>query len=282
MANSGTTEKKLEGTAGKPNPGLLFSILIIIGIGILLAIQVIETGGKTASEIRNASIAAQESVYSCSYNSTSRTDSTGVMDGSPMTINGSVFMKGRVDLNKKFTYSYISSDIEVFSGKNFTREQRAYETYIVNTTLYTGAEGVWMKQDLGEDVWSGMTLQQEVDVINDTNVRLVGTEDVLGEKAYVLEFKPDLAVLMVYANEIGGKMPSFGERLSGESVRDYTIKEWVSTETLLPLKSVNVFTLTSEDINTTMTVISEYYDYDKPVNTQLPEAAASAIQVQTQ
>jgi len=276
MAN--TTETATEKTSEGKNAGLLFSILIAIGIVILLASQVIKTGDRKATDIRDSSLSAREKVSSYGYNIAIQTDSMGFIGGNPITVNGSTRREGVIDMEKKFMHETVSEDVIGIPEEVIPSRHTRAESYVVNTTLYLKVEDTWLQQEMTEDVWNQPNLQQKGSVIKGANVMLIGTEDFRGEQAYVLEIRPDLGILMAQVAETGST-PFLNERLSNEQVQEYVIHEWISKESLLPLKSINKFTLASDNVTTTMSVLAEYYDYNKAVNTELPEEAADAMQM---
>ena len=269
-----TADKKTGGN----NAALLFSILIVLGIAILLASQFMKTNEKKAPEILDSSLSAREKASSYAYAILLKADSAGFMGGTPITVNSSIQRVGRVDMDKKFMYDAVSEDVVgVPEGLISSRHARA-ESYVVNTTLYLAVNATWFRQELTEDVWTQTQLQQEGNVIKDANVKLVGTEDVQGENAYVLEIKPDLNAMMAHASE-SGSAQLLNQPLSNERVQEYTIKEWISTESLLPLKAVNTFTLASDNITTTIKGSVEYSNFNKPISTELPREAENALQM---
>lgn len=264
----------------RKNAPLLTSALIVVALGIILMTQIGANKEKRTNEIRDKSLEESSKISSYSDSKVIRVSSKGFLDGE---FDVRILIQGNetIDLDKQFMHAMSTSNITGYSADGPIRTEYEQELYVVNNTLYSKAEQTWVKQTMKEDSWSKTQLDQQIDVTKNAGVELMGTEEVNGKSAYVLEFKPDLNALMAYAIEVsktGGSAPSPGGE-SKESIKEYTITEWISTETFLPLKTTDEFTLESENITTTMIVTTEYYGYNSPINSELPEEVANAIEM---
>jgi len=251
------------------------AVLLVAMVGLMLFTQTSQVADK-AVEIRDKSIASSDKVSSYSYSIVVKAVSKGTLDGKQVEVNTTIEGNGTIDLRKRFMYTPVSMNVVGHSGEEPIETKSYMEMYILSDTLYSNAGQMWVKQKLKEDAWSGTQLSQQNDVIRNASVKLVGEEEVNGKKAYVIELKPDLNALMSYAVEIAQSTPSLEASMNKETVEYYKITEWISAESFLPLKTVNEFTVSSEDIRTTMRVVSEYYDYGKQVNAELPDEVLDA------
>lgn len=249
--------------------------LLIIAVVALLVVGVGFYREKKAVEVRDRSMAASGNVSSYFYTMIVSTKTKGVVDGATVDIAGSIAGNVSVDMEERFMYSPVSINIRGFSDGEPVATKSEMEMYVVDDTLYTQVGGMWAKRRLDEDAWGRTQLKQQEKVIEGAGVRLAGSEMLHGVEAYVLEFKPDVKDIMDYAVEVSGNIPTAEE--GGDRVEGYTVREWISTDNFLPLKTVTDFTMVSGDVTTAMSITVEYYDYDKPVALELPEEAAGAI-----
>lgn len=254
-------------------------ILLLAAAALLLMDQNGPDNIDNVSEMRDKIVYESNKVSSYSYRSLVTTVSKGFLEDVKVDVKSVIEGNGSVDLENRFMYTPVSINIVGYSGGTSIKTESRMEMYISGDTLYTKAKRVWVKQKLKGDSWNKTQLKQYSDAVENAYVKLIGTEELGGEPVYVLEFKPGLDEFMDYAVELKGNAPSLDAKLSEETIRGYTIMAWVSTESLLPLKTTTEFTLVSGDVTTTMKVVNEYYDYNKPVNPQLPEEVASAIEM---
>jgi hypothetical protein len=246
---------------------------IIAGIVVIIAAGGWMYEGRKAVGIRDRSIAASAGVSSYFYTMAVSTRTEGFIGNSTVNISSSTVGNVSIDIDRRLMYSPVSIHVRGSSEGEPISIESTVEMYVLNNTLYTLSEGMWAKQALEEDAWGNTQLEQEEKVVEGADVRLAGVETVRGEEAYVLEFRPDVNAIMEYSVDVAGDMPSLEDE---DRIEDYGIKEWVSTESLLPQKSVTEFTMVSGDVKTLMKITVEYYDYNKPLILDLPVGAAEA------
>jgi outer membrane lipoprotein-sorting protein len=179
------------------------------------------------------------------------------------------------------------------------------EMYLINSTMYTkmnlGMPGLppqWTKREMPvgyEESWASQNqLEQQMELLNISEVELLADEEVNGVDCYVLEIVPDMekfwnsTMAVVMDRSTQGLAPGLGLRKILESM---STKEWIAKDTLYPMKTQMAVRLvvSSEDLaipdmeeEFTMTADEEveilFYDYNKPVSIELPEAAEAAVE----
>jgi hypothetical protein len=179
------------------------------------------------------------------------------------------------------------------------------ETYIIGDTAYTkmdffGFDPSWVKYEVTDKVWYEMSqmvelLEPYVDLLEAAQVRVTGIEKVAGVDCYVLELVPDidqlwqLAMQQTEVTDMG--MPALTEELLSEMFRDFSVWQWVSTETFLITRVMIDMTmeLTPEDmgfpdetgvlgLDIVMYLLVD--EYNQPVSIELPPGAENAVEVE--
>jgi hypothetical protein len=236
-----------------------------------------EKEAPKAPKIRDTSIEEVGKVSSYAYSSTVETDSNGLLDDSPINVKTLMEGNGTIDLKKKLMHTIVNIAVGGSSGGNPIKTNSQTEMYVVGGSLYSKAGILWVKQPLGEDAWSKTQLDALKEAVRNANVSLAGIEMVNGKPAYLLEFRPDMDALMGYSVEIRGNTPL--PRGGRETIGEYSIREWISTESLLPLKTESRLLILSGNVTTNMKVVTGYHDYNKQFELNLPEEAANATEM---
>jgi len=247
----------------------ILSAVVVLLLGIVLFTQVEQSKEKKTMDIIGMTIDASERVYYYSDNREIRVTAKGVPEG---VFDVEIVITGNetVNLDGKFMHAAVTTTVKGSKAEGPVGVTSEAEMYVVREMLYTRAGQKWVSQPIPGDSWD-TELSRHIDLIKDAEVDLLGSEELNGEGVYVLEIKPDLRALEDYAAEIGRSAPSAESGMLDERITSYKITEWISKESLLPLRTVNEFTVSSSNITTTMTVSTDYYDYNKPVEWKLPD-----------
>ncbi|HPJ30865.1 MAG TPA: hypothetical protein PLZ42_05685 [Methanothrix sp.] len=167
------------------------------------------------------------------------------------------------------------------------------EMYMENDTLYTNTDGNWTKMPgMPEEMWDQQNqVMVQAELLNASEIELVGTEEVGGEEAYRVKVVPDMETFTMILNQQMGSMPFYAFNMTEifeDSEMEWTT--WISVESHLPLKTQMSMALTLTDdlmnlpvgemsdiemeIETDSTVI--YSNYNDPVEIVVPEEALAA------
>ncbi|MBC7110543.1 MAG: hypothetical protein H5T46_06045, partial [Archaeoglobi archaeon] len=224
----------------------------------------------------------------------------------PMSMSG----EGAVNLEEKKLWMKTESIVN--SGELPGEMAMEMEIYMVGNAMYmklasekTGEQ--WLKMEIPEemidDAWSSENqLEQQKMLLQSSDVRKLGEENIRGEECYVLELKIDAEKLMeMIQNQtfFGGETLPMSE-VEKEAMNrimnntEISVKEWISKSTGLPLKSEMVMRmhLSGEEFNLsedseemeitmemTMKMEMEFYDYNQNIEIELPEDAENAVEV---
>jgi hypothetical protein len=115
------------------------------------------------------------------------------------------------------------------------------EEYMVNDTLYLRLDGNWtsLKLPFSEDMWSKRnTLEQQVEMLNSSNITMLGIETVDGLACYKIRADIDLASFSSQLSQAGPYQPL--QPLNISSLFNNTSLEayyWIAEDTHLLKKS---------------------------------------------
>lgn len=160
----------------------------------------------------------------------------------------------------------------------------------------TGSEQ-WVKVKLDELAWDQQNqLAQQVNFLKTAlNITKLDDEKISGVDCYVIQVNPDMTVLMGWVAQQDQSNSELKDINPG-MFKSTSIKEWIAKDSMLPIKSYMnmVIEMTPADINAgtatstspgfdkmiiTMGGTVNFSDYNKPVNIELPQAAAGAQEI---
>jgi hypothetical protein len=250
---------------------MLAAVAVLAALGIAL-LSLRQPEDRTASDLRERSIAAVGNVSSYSYFITLSARSTGFTAGGAVNVTTRMVGNGTIDVRGRFMHALVGILVSGDSGNDSINTLTRMEMYVVNNTLYSYTGGKWVKGEMKEDAWGNTQLDQQATASKDAPAHIAGMENVSGEPVYVLVLMPELGTAPAYMAglETGTGGPQ-GELLQNRIV------ELISAERLLPVRIVNELAFAAGNITTNMTITSDYYDYDTPVESKIPEYAAGAL-----
>jgi uncharacterized lipoprotein NlpE involved in copper resistance len=176
--------------------------------------------------------------------------------------------------------------------------------YLVDNAMYMKMDmGIpeipvqWRKIDMPEgyeDSWDSQNqMEQQIELLRISEVDLLKAETVNGVDCYVLKITPDMDKYSEFLMKQGGMselMQGMQEDFDiGNLIKGMSITQWIAKDTLFPTKTEMQMkmVISSEDLNLedteetfTMTLDQSttlvFYDYNEPVNLELPEDAKNA------
>lgn len=168
----------------------------------------------------------------------------------------------------------------------------AVEEYLVNDIIYMKTDGNWTQMKLPmADLWTVQDkARQQLELLNQSNITLLGMETVEGQECYKVKLSPDM---VAYSKAISEQMNGFPGNINlSQLYRNSTmqITYWIGKENYLLKKTqVNLaMKMTPQSLgvipkgpekqeirqlsNTTLT----FLEYNRPVNIKLPAQAKAA------
>jgi outer membrane lipoprotein-sorting protein len=226
--------------------------------------------GLTAEEVRDKSIEAIDNVKSYAFD-------MDMSISAPVKEQGKATMgmtgKGRVDIENKRMYNKM--DMGTMGMSTST------ETYIIGDMAYIKSPSAgWMKKEADVGMWEAQDIvKSQKDLMKSIDVTLSGSEKVNGVDCYILVMKPGRdELIQLLTQEIGGT-PGISATEIGEKIRSMEVREWIAKDTSLTRRSVTVMQMEAEGKLVDMTIRMDIYDYNKPMNIELPKEAEDAKDV---
>ena len=177
-------------------------------------------------------------------------------------------------------------------GNEVNASAVALEEYLLNNTIYLKLDGNWtvLRLPAAAEAWSQQnTMEQQVNMLNQSDLTLMGAETVEGQNCYKVRAKIDMRA---YAGQLSGEVASYLPMTSANSTdlfRNMTLDVyyWITKDAHLLKKTVvhEVINVTPQSlglpatgqeirVNSTTTMIFE--GFNESVNIVLPSVAGRA------
>jgi len=257
-----------------------------------------EVGLPSAEDIIGGVIDAQDDIRTYEYEMDLSLDEVSTVEGEAGKLTTASKSSGALDLDNRQMRWEMTANLEV-SGED--EESMAVELYLVDNigyVLYKGSdeEPMWQKQEALESDWKDIIemlsmTEPQIDLLQEAQVKVIGSEKVKGLDCYLLQLTPDKKQLWEAISqqaEFGNLALSYSkvrEELLSEMFIDFSVKQWVAKDTYFLMKAEidMAMQLTSEamevqegemDVNITLSLLA--YNYNQPVTIVLPPEAEEA------
>jgi len=276
----------------------LIAVLVIASV-MMFSGCVEEEGKMSVADIKAEVLANAEEIDTYKFdmdvtmkmllsNETNSTEMTTLSNG-----------RGVLDVVDKKMKLYMNTSMET----NETTEvpgPMEMEVYLINNTMYTkmdlGIPGLppqWTKMEMPDESWPSQNqLEQQMELLEISEVKLLADEELNGVDCYVLEIVPDMGKFWnsTFAAVMGRSTQGLAPGMDLQRIlKSMSTKEWISKATMYPKKTQMAVRLvvSSDDLpipdtveGFTMTADEKvellFYDYNQPVSIELPEAAEAA------
>jgi len=275
----------------------LLKIKLLITVALAVSVLALGCGQAkdiTAQEIVDKAVLASVSVQTVKMDS----DMSMTMD-----ITGEKPSSMQMDMDISGSMNIKETEIALTMDANMDvpetgKQTMSTEMYIVDGWMYIKVEAPvvgeqWIKSKLDSNMWAQQNqLAQQIELLkNAIEINSAGNETINGISCYVLEVNPNMATLMDFISsqmgqEAGVDLPENTDL--SKMFKSITVKEWISRDSYLPVKvdMKMVLEISAEDLGETtedidkmtmdMSMVIEYFDYNKPVLIVLPSGAANA------
>lgn len=169
------------------------------------------------------------------------------------------------------------------------------EMYFIGDTIYMGLDKNWtqLKMPFPEEAWGQQNqVKHQMELLNQSDIKLVGSEKIDGTSCYRVEVIPDMGTYSIILEEQFGSMPLAGVNMTAlyeNSEMEWTV--WLAKDTNMPRKiEVSMmFTMTPEliglpaeeigdfEMSTDVVTLMLFSDYNQPLEITLPEDAKNAV-----
>jgi hypothetical protein len=208
-----------------------------------------------------------------------------------MCMNVSEIMDENTDMN---TTENASSDVPETTCMEM-------ELYVINNSMYTKMYlgsvlpfniPLWIKTNMSEEDWEYVDqLEQQMALLNASNVELLENEVVNGVDCYVLKIEPDSEMfweLMLNQSlmnqlEMDEGLQNVSD-LANQSMMNISMTQWIAKATKFVMKSKATMEMvinpdTGEESKVTMDYEMYLYDYNVPVTIVLPPGAKRSFNI---
>lgn len=173
----------------------------------------------------------------------------------------------------------------------------AIDEYLINDTIYLRLDGNWttLRLPFAEDIWSQQnTLEQQVEMLNGSNLTLLGSEVVDGVDCYKIKADIDTASLAAQLSQTSSPLPlqlmNYSELFNDAMLEAYY---WITKDTLL-LKKSDIFesfvirpqdlgltpkgpeNLENQEMRVYANISMTFGGYNESINIELPAEARTA------
>lgn len=237
----------------------------------------------TGEELIDGVLASMENQENYRYEMDIVYNMSGTMEGEygeidfEWEIDGVIDMPGRQMLMDMKTYMNMRADTQ-------TEETSMLKAYILGDIAYVGQVSEvsptdWVKGDIPEDFWELQNyVNEQVELLRDAEVTIVGTEKIGGLSCYVADISPEQQNLLSYIKEQVEQNLPF--EITEDSISNYSQKGWYAKETFFPMKSHQEFDFTFElgedELIAHYIIDMLFSDYNEPVTIELPPEAEDA------
>ena len=219
----------------------------------------------------------------------------GVVDGEEGDITVDIDSSGTVDnVNRRMWM-----EMELALHMILPEEEEmvvGMEMYLIGNDSYMLIEAenetsLWLKERMPVGSWDETAkLNNDVAILEEAEVTLIGSEKIRGIDCYVLEIIPSEERLLDAVNQdtiAEEQFLPFTEELIRELIEDASVKQWVEKDTFFLAKTEitmegevlpDVLGDEAEGMLTVnMTITSSIFNYNEPFNIELPKEAEEAI-----
>lgn len=265
-------------------------------------------GGETlptAEQIIDGAIQAQDDIRTYEFEMDMTMDMAGEAEGEAFEATIGMDYSGALDTDNKEMRMTVTASA-VATGEE--EAETALEAYLVDGTGYSktidpGTEPEWKVDEFSEEeweeTWEGIVevlslAAPQLELLQATQVEVIGSETVKGVDCYVLRLTPNIKQLwdtimqqatMGFGGGLG--LPEFTEEIFNEASYSLSVEQWVAKDTyfLMKVEIDTTIELTAEamqvtegemTIDTALTML--VYNYNQPVSIELPPEAEEAVE----
>lgn len=220
-----------------------------------------------------------------------------------MTIDGETFvasmlvdMDGAIDKSNAEMYTDMDIIMKMTGEEDI---EMSMGMYMVDDWIYIGmdmfgTDMMWLKTWMEAGDWYEHDIvTQQLDILSDVEVELVGTDTVGGIECYVLDVMPDIEELWAMMEFMGAEAGLPPELDLEDVITDYAVRQWVAKDTYFTLKTTESLTMvfTPESFGISPELVGEFYvtadmaivitlhHINEPVTIELPPEAEDAVEV---
>lgn len=276
--------------------------ILALSLVLVMALSFTACGGETlptAEEIVDGAVQALDDIQSYEFEMDMALDMAAEYEGENVEMIMEADYSGALDLDNQQMRMGMDLNVKM-TGEDAI--DAAMELYLIDGIGYTmmdvpGEDPVWEKEDeISEADWEQvievlMLARPQIELLEASEVEVIGSESVKGVDCYVLKLTPDMEQLW----ETAGQQAALGfteemgwPNLTGEVLdkasSSFSVKQWIAQDTYLLMKTTMDIDLEltaesmgmpEEEGTATIAVVMNVlaYNYNQPVSIELPPEA---------
>ncbi len=200
--------------------------------------------GLNASELKSMLSASSASLQSYRFlldmDQTTELVNLSDLAGESQRIASRSFGVGTVNMTER-ALKLVMATVILPEGDEGNATAMAIDEYLINDTVYLRLDGNWtsLRIPFSEDVWSQQnTIEQQVEMLNSSNITLLGSEVVEGLDCYKLKTDIDMASFASQLSQNNSYLPlqpiNFSQLFNNAKLEAYY---WITKDTHLLKKS---------------------------------------------
>jgi hypothetical protein len=266
----------------------------------LLVLPACQSSAVSTQEILNGVLAAMEDVRSYRFDAGMAIEVSGDEGEGPFTATIEMAFTGAADI----AGGRMQADIDMTAEVPDEGEMSVgMSVYLLEDVMYAGIDmsafgfGVnWMKAEPPEVAWEQLDqLGPQIEFLETSEVKLVGSDIVNGVDCHVLEVTADPAKIWALAmrqSQLPSEgLPDFDADVLQDILRSFSMKQWVAKDTFFLVKAEMKMDMdvsgealgddSAGDARMLFEMDLLMSDYNQPVSIELPPEAEDATEVQS-
>lgn len=260
----------------------------------------------SAQEIVDGVIKSMDEIKSHKYDVGVSLGMAGEAEGEAVELTMEFDLSGAMGIENKQINLAITGSV-LFPGEDET--EISLEIYIIDDVSYIlteipGEGPMWLKETgFSETDWKEFIkilgfAERQVELLQASDISVIGSEKIKGVDCYVLQLTPDdmellWEVALEETDPLDMGVPAIAEEVLRDAFTSFSVKQWVTKDTYFLTKSEIYISMemTPEvidaiggdefaDMKTTKIDGNWlFYDYDQPITIELPPEAEEAIEI---
>jgi hypothetical protein len=280
--------------------------ILALSLVLVMALSFVACGGgdfPPTQSIVDGAVQALDDIQAYEFEMDMAMNMAAESEGEKFELTMEADYSGALDLDNQQMRMDMGLNIKVTGEDDI---EGSVEMYLIDGTGYSmtdipGEDPFWEKEEISEADWEQviealMLARPQIELLEDSEVEVIGSESVKGVDCYVLRLTPDLEQLWAtagrqaalgFTEEMG--WPEFGAEVLDKADSSFSVKQWIAQDTYLLMKveiDINL-ELTAEAMGVpdeegvaaiTLVMNMLAYDYNQPVSIELPPEAEEAIE----
>jgi hypothetical protein len=276
--------------------------ILAVSLLLVMVLSFIACGGETSSpaqEIVDGAVQALDDIQAYEFEMDMAMDMAAESEGEKAEMTMETDYNGALDLANQQMRMDVDINIKITGEDEI---EGTIELYLVDGTGYSmttapGEDPVWEKEEgISETDWEGiiemmMLAKPQIELLEASEVEVIGSESVKGVDCYVLRLTPDMEqlwetvgqqVALGFTEEMG--WPVLSAEILDQAFSSLSVKQWIAQDTYFLMKvdidmnlelTAEAMGVPEEEGVATITVVMKMlaYNYNQPVSIELPPEA---------